>query len=49
MSTTKKRIDLKDFPTLAEYIRRIGAEPLNFRTFMIKENSGNYYVEKIFI
>ena len=39
----------KASPALAFYIDRIGAEQLNFRTFMVKERSGNYYTERCLI
>lgn len=34
---------------LARYIKRIGAEQVNFRKFQIIENLGKYYTEKVFI
>ena len=38
------------FPALRSYIDRIGAEQLNFRRFMVKEDHGShYYVEKVLI
>lgn len=49
MASDNKKIELADFPTLAQYIRRIGAEQLNFRTFMIKEHVGRYYTQKVLI
>jgi len=39
----------RDVAPLAAYINRIGAQQLNFRKFMVKENRGNYYVERCFI
>lgn len=44
-----RKLELRDFPALAAYIHRLGAEQLNFRTFMIKETTGNYYTEKVLI
>lgn len=44
MSDTYKKI-----PALAMYIDRIGAEELNFRRFIIKEDRGAYYVERCLI
>jgi hypothetical protein len=44
-----RKLELKDFPALSAYIKRLGAEQLNFRTFMIKEYHGNYYSEKVLI
>ena len=38
--TDNRKLELKDFPALAAYIHRLGAEQLNFRTFMIKEHVG---------
>jgi hypothetical protein len=32
-----------------EYINRIGAEVINFRTFQVREWKGKYYFEKAFI
>lgn len=46
MSTTE---NYRDFPALALYIDRIGAEQLNFKRFMIKEHKGHYYTEKALI
>ena len=39
----------RDVAPLAAYINRVGAVPLNFRKFMIREDRGNYYVEKTII
>ena len=51
--TTKKvtSADLlyKTIPPLAAYIERIGAEQLNFRRFMVKEERGKYYIERSII
>lgn len=44
-----RKLELRDFPALAAYIQRLGAEQLNFRTFMIKEHVGPYYSEKVLI
>lgn len=41
--------DYKNLPALASYIDRIGAEQLNFRRFMIKENKGSYYIERALV
>lgn len=42
-------MDWRAVPPLAAYINRIGAVPLNFRKFMVREDRGNYYVEKTVI
>lgn len=39
----------RSLPALAAYIDRIGAEELNFRRFMVKEQKGPYYVERTMI
>jgi hypothetical protein len=43
------KFDYKSIPPLQQYIDRIGAHQLNFRTFMIKVSHGNYYEEKAII
>jgi Family of unknown function (DUF5906) len=42
-------LSYKAIPALAAYINRIGAEQVNFRTFMVKEYRGTYYVERVLI
>lgn len=54
IATNSKRIanmtvKLIDMPALNAYIKRIGAEQLNFNRFMVKEFKGKYYVEKFLI
>jgi len=39
----------RDVAPLAAYINRVGAQQLNFRKFIIREDRGNYYVEKTII
>lgn len=36
-------------PSVKEYLRRIGAEILNFRRAMVKTHHGHYYVEKAIV
>jgi len=43
------QIPYRNIPALAHYIDRIGAEQLNFRRFMVKEEKGKYYTERTIV
>jgi hypothetical protein len=46
----KKDISYRDFPELAKYIDRIGAEESTFRRFLVKEQRARgYYIERCII
>lgn len=49
MSNQEDRPVYKDWPALAAYIDRIGAEELSFKTFMVRIWRNHYYNEKCFI
>jgi hypothetical protein len=39
----------KQFPALAAYIDRVGAEELSYKTFIVKTHIDKYYIDKCFI